>query len=263
MTISIEKILVSGCSYTSGHGYENQKKNPRIWPNQLGQQLGSNNISNVSRTASNNEWIFLEVLGELSRNHYDLALVCWSTIPRFSYHVGLELYNVHTRLQQSNDHHVLNNKTVLGKWLDDIGDRLRSIHNDHWDLLSLVKYVNVLTEYQHSQGGQIFFINGIGPWSQDYFEKKIITVPSDLDEYTSSLLDANLRDDNEIFQLYNMIHNDYQHYGGIRSEQWLNLYESLKSLKIDTIAPDEFHPGPQSQDLFAEYLYSKIQSKLK
>lgn len=262
MTINFEKILISGCSYTSGYGFENEKKNSRIWPNQLSQRLGSNHISNVSRTGANNEWIFLEAIGELSRNHYDLALVSWSTIPRFSYHVGLELYTTHTKLQKSVDHYLVGNNKISSKWLDDIGDRLKKIHNDHWDLLNLVKYVNVLTEYQHSRGGKIFFVNGIGPWSTNYFEKNTIAMPSDLDDYTYNLLDADLRSDNEIFELYDMIHNDYQHYGGIRSEQWLNLYQSAKDLMIDTVALDTFHPGPESQDLLSNYFYSEIQSKL-
>ena len=78
--------------------------------------------------------------------------------------------------------------------------------------------------------------------------------PSDLDSYTNDILASDKRDDDEVFKLYNMIHEQYQHYGGIREDHWLNLYNSLDSMKIDTVSVEDCHPGYQSQQRFVEFL---------
>jgi hypothetical protein len=92
----------------------------------------------------------------------------------------------------TNNHNInLNSKvTISGKWLESIGNNLNKIHNDHWDLLNLVKYVNTLIELQvKSRRGKIVFVNSLGPWSNNYFEYKNIQLPSDLDPYVQKLLD--------------------------------------------------------------------------
>jgi hypothetical protein len=85
------------------------------------------------------------------------VLVAWSAIPRFNIHAGLELYPVLTRLERSVDVNVNPGVTYKASWLNQIGDNLRRIHNDHWDTLDLVKYVNVLTRCQQTSGGENIF----------------------------------------------------------------------------------------------------------
>jgi hypothetical protein len=160
------------------------------------------------------------------------------------------------------DINLVGNTTVTKKWLAEIKDRLLTIHNDHWDLLDLVKYVNTLIKIQ-AQSKHIFFINGLGPWTDQYFIKKSILLPSDLDSFTYKLLQAESRDDSEVFQLYNMIHEQYNFYGNIREDHWLNLYQSMDKIKIDTVSLTDMHPGINSQQVFADYFYQQIQQKIK
>jgi hypothetical protein len=255
------KILLVGCSFSNGSGLPREHNNSRIWANQLTAKLGACTINNVSRTGANNHWIFLETISALIKDRYDLVLVEWSAIPRYRFKVGLELYSVDSLLDR--DVNLVGGETITAKWLSEIKNRLLRIHNDHWDILDLVKYVNTLIELQTKLAqGKIFFINGLGPWSDQYFAKKQIYVPSDLDEYTHNLLHATDRCDDEIFQLYNMIHNNYAAYGGIQEKYWLNLYQSQQSLKIDVVSTVDLHPGYNSQDLYADYFYQQIQEKL-
>jgi len=252
------KILIAGCSYTSGYEMPSGQNNPDIWANLLSKKLGATTIKNVAKTGANNHFIFLETLSELIKDHYDLVLVQWSAIPRYIYHVGLELYDVETRFDR--DISIINKETISKEWLSEIKNRLLRIHNDHWDILDLVKYVNVLIELQEKvRSGKIFFINGLGPWPDQYFVKKQINLPSDLTVFEQTLLQVDCRDDLEIFQLYNMIHEQYNNYGGIQENHWLNLYQSQNKLKVDTISSTDLHPGCASQEIFSEYFHQQLQ----
>ena len=258
--MKFDKILISGCSFSAGYGMPEGMADEKNWPNLLANKLGINSVTNVAKNGSNNHWIFLETISAMLHDHYDLVLVQWSAIPRFNAKIGLELYSVDSMLVD--DVNIVGRETIKKEWLMEIKNRLLRIHNDHWDILDLVKYINVLIELQvRARQGKIFFINGLGPWSQDYFEKKQISLPSDLDQFTYDLLQVDMRDDDEIFKLYDMIHEHYSCYGNIQEQQWLNLYQPMTQLKIDTIEPNNDHPGFESQSLFADLFAQQIINK--
>jgi hypothetical protein len=259
--MNFNNLLVAGCSFANGSGLPNENKNPKIWANQLAQKLNIIDVNNVAQTGANNYWIFLETMSRLIKKDYDLVIVEWSAIPRYKFHVGLELYTVHSLLNK--DINLVGHETISAKKLGNIKNFLLKIHNDHWDILDLVKYANVLIEVQvRTRQKHIFFVNGLGPWSDQYFIKKQITKPSDLDRYTYNLLQVDQRDDQEIFDLYNMIHSHYESYGGIQESYWLNLYQSMFDTAIDSVSETDRHPGYQSQDFFTDIFYRSIQDKL-
>ena len=258
--MKFDKILISGCSFSAGYGMPEGIADEKNWPNLLANKLGINSVTNVAKNESNNHWIFLETISAMLHDHYDLVLVQWSAIPRFNAKIGLELYSIDSMLVD--DVNIVGRETIKKEWLMEIKNRLLRIHNDHWDILDLVKYINVLIELQvRARQGKIFFINGLGPWSQDYFEKKQISLPSDLDQFTYDLLQVDMRDNDEIFKLYDMIHEHYSCYGNIQEHQWLNLYQPMTQLKIDTIEPNDDHPGFESQSLFADLFAQQIINK--
>lgn len=259
-----KKILVVGCSYTYGHGLDTTIDDPKLWINQLcNKLLPGATITNLAKTGKNNHWIFLETMSELIKNDYDYVFVGWTEISRLNYHVGLELHTIDTMLNDSHDISIVAGETLTKKWLSGTGDRLRKIYNDHWDLLDLVKYVNTLIEIQvKCRNKKIFFINSLTNLPPNYFKKQEINLPSDLSEFEQNLLSTNLRDDTEIFALYDMIHRHYNEYGGINEDYWLNLYESLGALRIDVISKTDDHPGYLSQDIFVKYLTTPLLAKL-
>jgi hypothetical protein len=156
-----------------------------------------------------------------------------------------------------------NHVTIPGSWLANIGDNLKKIHNDHWDILDLVKYVNALIMiHETSSTKKIFFVNTLSPWCRNYFEQKTIIRPSDLDPYEQDLLQVETRDDNEIDALYQMIHQQYSYYGGIKESHWLNLYDSLRSMQVDNASATDAHPGYISQEKYSEYLGRILREKL-
>lgn len=257
----ISNALVVGCSYANGHGLPDGKNNKLIWPNQLLDKLKCKKVNNISTSGWNNESIFHATVDEISVNNYDIVLVEWSAIPRYNIDVGLECYNTKTMLSTNHDI-TINNKTFSYKKLQKIRDSLLELHNDHWAILRLVQYVNILIKLQVNLNKKnIFFINGIGPWSQDYFQKKNWSFTSELDNYTKFLLSSYTRDDHEIASIYNKIHSDYAAAGGIQETHWLNLYNSLDSMRIDEVSKADSHPGLKSQDLFANYLWTVLKNK--
>lgn len=260
----MKKILVVGCSMTMGYGLQKETQDPKLWVNQIFDGISETKIYNFSEIGRNNQWIFHETVSAMLRqkNYYDIVIVGWSAIPRYFFHVGLELYSTHTMLSNF-DININNHGTISGKWLERIGNDLRKIHNDHWDIVELVKYVNVLIAlHETSPNKKIFFVNTLSPWCRNYFDFKKISVPSDLDLYKQNLLQAETRDDQETLALYQMIHEHYSRYGGIRESHWLNLYDSLKSMQIDNVSATDFHPGYQSQEKYARYLGPILKEKL-
>lgn len=258
----MKKILAVGCSMTRGHGLEKESKDPNLWVNRIFREIGE--VHNLSMTGRNNQWIFHETLSAILRekNSYDIVLVGWSAIPRYYFHVGLELYSTHTHLSDI-DINVNNGMIFSGKWLQRIRDDLLKFHNDHWDILDVVKYVNALIMiHETSPAKKIFFVNTLSPWCKDYFNFKKISLPSDLDPYEQDLLQVKTRDDDEIFSLYKMIHEHYSTYGGIQESRWLNLYDSLRSMQIDDVSKSDSHPGYQSQEKYFQYLAPILKEKL-
>lgn len=257
------KILVSGCSFTKGHGLDLEERDPKLWVNQLASKLQCNVINNIARSGHNNQTIFLETLHELNRNTYDIAIIAWSVIPRWNLNFGFELYRTFSHL---GGHPVnTNEKKFSAQWQTNVKSKLLEAHNDHWDLLELVKYVNILLGIQQCLVlDKIFFVNTFGPWSDNYFTKKQIILPSDLCDYTQGLLNVENRDDDEIFRLYDLMHQQYKDAGGIQEQNWLNLYDnSFKKLKVDVVSETDTHPGYASQDMFADCLWPVLEEKLK
>lgn len=254
------EILVSGASFVKGHGLIQESNDPKLWVNQLSKSTFENaNICNVAKVGKDNEWIFLEAMSNLIKKDYDLLIVGWAPIPRFNFHAGLELYPVDTKLDGSHDYHLNNHVTVRGKDLKKIGDGLLRIHNDHWDFLKLVKYVNALIELQvRCRKKKIVFFNCHVPFPLNFFERKNIQLPSDLSEYEQNLLSVDSRDDDEIFALYNMIHDHYDSYGTIHPDLWVNLYDPFVNLMVDQAPHSLGHPGYKSQDIFVEKLLPKF-----
>ena len=254
------KILTVGCSMTRGHGLAHEQDDPKLWVNTIFGVLGT--IKNISESGRNNHWIFCETLAEIIKNSYDIVVVGWSDTPRYNFNAGLELYPTMTRLVDNNID-VNPGYTYTGAWLKKIGDNLRMLHNDHWDILDLVKYVNALIHVQEIiNGKKIFFVNTLSPWTSGYFEYKKITLPSDLEKYVQQLLQADSRDDDETIAIYNMMHSQYLQYGGIKESNWLNLYSSLRWMQIDQVSSTDYHPGYQSQQRYFEYLSPIVKRKL-
>ena len=263
----MKKAAVIGCSLSSGWKLKNNNHvghedpdHPCLWSNQLLHAWGYNDISNFASTGASNQTIFQLAVQRILSTRYDLVLVQWTFLDRINFNVGLELYPTRSMLKSYLDINLVNGVTVSGPWLQDLGDRIKSISNLHWTIVQLTQYVNLLALIQTHHRAKVCFVNGACMWPDRYFEKINYDSPGDLPKFTQNLLQVDLRDDSEILDLYHMTHDDYEQNQGIQNNLWLNLYNPLVAMKIDTMSKDDFHPGLASQDLFFEKLHNQEHS---
>jgi hypothetical protein len=154
----------------------------------------------------------------------------------------------------------LNDVVYNQRYLKNINDRFTALAHPHHEIFNLVRYVNCLTNLAHLVGTKIFFINAMCPWDQDFFSKLSSVLPEAYTEYTKKLINVDNRDDQEILQIYNKMHQQYDSAGGIQENYWLNLYLSLRSLLIDT-NDDGVHPGIRSNRLYGKLLTTALSNK--
>jgi hypothetical protein len=262
------KVLIVGCSLSSGFLFEHGQNDQELWCHKLIKEtIEHAEVTNLSGLGRNNDWIFSQTALEIVKNKYDLVLVQWTEWLRFNIHVGLEPYQtLHLLNKNSHDIHLVNDIKVSNRWLSKIGDNLPAISNPHWNLLNQVKWSNILIGMQEKiHKSKIAFVSPSLNIPIDYFQKKNFKFPSELSKFEQDMLSVHLRSDKEIIKLYDMIHQDYQEVGGFPSEYWLTpLNEGLRENSVDYLN-DGLHLGPETHTLIANDCIprlKKILSKL-
>jgi hypothetical protein len=253
----MKKILFSGCSYVAGIGFKLEKEEPGLWVNLLYRNtcLKNYNLINCSRGGRSNQGIFQDTVWHLTREHHEYAFVSWTSMPRYELELGLETYSTNATFLPNapmRDHNI-NKITYTRQYLESIRDRFTTLAHLHFEILNLIYYVNSLVQLAKLINTKIFFINSICPWDQNYFNRLDNVLPDKYTTFTKHLIGVDNRDDEEIFNLYNKLHNEYDLAGGIQEQFWLNLYDSLRTQKID-VNDDGVHPGINSNQLYFKFL---------
>ena len=258
------RILFSGCSFVYGTGLLNEKDDPDHFANVLSTELFENKfLKNIGVSGNTNLRIFLDSCQEISLNNYDYAFVCWTSYPRHIFWLGLEEYETKRTFIPSSIikspliEHRGNDIGFSSSTLINFNNTLSLINHPHYDILDIVIYVNILKSLANSKNTKIYFINNICHWDLDFFKRIDNPLPSNLTQYTNKILNSDNRDDDQIKNLYNKIHDDYESRGSIHEDLWLNLYESFYSQQTD-LAIDNRHPGPVSHKNFGSFLAKKF-----
>lgn len=255
-----------GCSYTSGYGFERERYESCFWPVLLHsnvEQLDQTEYVNLGIEGASNELIFTTAVHAMLEHCPKYIFVQWSSYPRINFLLGMETYASKQLFAwdcKPSDHN-LHKITYSSEYLSKIRDRFLSLEHQHNQISNIVHFVNTLIKLAIKLNCKIFFINGMCSWDQNYFVKLDNVLPSEYTHCTQKFLDVDTRSDEEIFVLYNKLHNDYQQHGGIQPNYWLNLYNSLLSNKIDT-NQDQVHPGQKSNRVFFDFLSSALIRKL-
>jgi hypothetical protein len=257
----VKKILFCGCSYTAGDGLDMGSNSPDLWVNLIHKNKMFDRFELVNSAAGgrSNAGIFQDAVFNIIKNDVKYAFVCWTSMPRFELSLGLETYKTTISFVPGagQKDHNLNDINYPKNYLRSLNDRLTTLVNLHFEILNLVHYVNSLIELCKKFKTKIYFINGLCPWDFNYFLKLENTLPESYTQFTKKLINIDNRDDQEIFDLYNKIHYEYNLAGGIQAPYWLNLYSSLKSLQLDVnYLPS--HPGIKSNQLYADLIISAL-----
>ena len=258
--------LYTGCSYTAGCGWDRERNDPNLWVNILhssNTHLCNTTKINLGVSGASNAEIFYTTVNGILEHQPKYVFVEWTSYPRYNVLLSLESYQSQQTFIFGAEcfDHKLHNISYTKQYLSGIRDRFLSLHHPHQGILQIVEYTNALLKITKLTGTNVFFINGICPWDNNYFDSLDNVLPSQYTEYTQSLLDCETRNDSEIFQLYNKIHSEYQQAGSIQLAHWLNLYQSMRSELID-VNNDGIHPGKQSNIIYSSTISQAFNSKL-
>lgn len=268
-------LLFTGCSFTAGTGWYSDSDihlvrstpvpdHKDLWVNICHKKVYNFKeleLINVGVAGFSNSEIFESTVENIAKygDKIDTIICQWTSGPRYNFNCGLERWDTSDRLTSKHNNHDINLSNGITWPRDYIRDLLNKflvMHHIHYEIVKIVKYSSILKKLTSQYDNmKIFFVNGLCPWDTDYFEKLTNFEPVQLTEFTkNTVLEIDHRCDNDIFYLYDKIHQDYDDAGGtiMNNEDWINLYNSLQDNQIDTNF-DQSHPGTQSN-----LIYSKI-----
>lgn len=266
--------MFTGCSFTAGTGWkDNCKDAPELWVN-----LCHSNISklqnlelyNFGKPGASNTEIFEETVNVIAKfdNQIEYLFCQWTGMPRYNLNVGFELWNTSLHMANINRDNLIDINSSTGdryskKYLEDLLDRFLVLHNLHEEILKVVRYLNILSTLCSARNIKIYFVNGLCPWDQNYFIKLVgpTVLPEQFTTFTKEkILNINSRSDEDIFKLYNIMHDNYEQAGGINPTQWVNLYDSMLKNRIDT-NQDKLHPGIHSNQLYFQQVKNFLETQ--
>lgn len=273
-------ILLSGCSHSAGNGltklfvnefgeswYNECKDSNDLWINQLHRKYYPDyNLDNISRGGNSNLRIFQMATTALLSKNYKVAFIQFTSFMRHEWALGFETWDTtcrtilgSTRGRSINLH---NNVSYDYKVIQNKFDNFFILEHAHYHIVQIIEYINILCKVAELTGTELYFINGLCWWDQDFFTKINYKHPSDTTKYTQELLDLPNHSDEEYKQLYTKMHREYEIAGGIHEDQWLNLYNPMNSNRVD-LAFDGAHPGILSNAQYTLNFIEALDKKTK
>jgi len=275
-----QKVLFTGCSFTAGSGWFNHPDQETVMtvPKKDSEHLYVNicaknikrfqnlEVINAGVPGASNTDIFTNTVSNLARygDEIDTIICQWTSGPRYNFDVGLERWNTSEQIRdryRKHDVKLSNGDTWTREYMYDIMDRLLVMHHIHWEIVKVVKYTNIIKNLAlRYDNVKCYFVNGLCPWDNDYFQKLENVLPDEYTEFTKNVvLEIDCRSDEDIYFLYNKIHEDYKNNGGIDNRDWINLYNSMQQTQIDYNF-DGGHPGIKSNLLYADMISDIIET---
>jgi hypothetical protein len=273
----MKKLVFSGCSFTAGHGWNEHdptnstvttvSESPNLWVNLCYQnikQFKNLKLINVGIGGASNTEIFQSTIKSISDHgdEIDTIFCQWTAMPRYNFKVGFELWNTDESLNTTNriDNINLNNGSQWSRRdVNNLLNKFKVMHHLHWEILKVVEYSNIISKIaKQMQIKNVFFINGLCPWDDNYFTQLTNAKSNSYTPFTKKeILNIDSRSDQDIFILYSQAHQHYKEAGGIDESRWINLYNSFLKNRID-FNFDKIHPGIQSNQLYYQIIYLEM-----
>ena len=262
-----DKVVFTGCSLTAGAGWSQTdalqgrivacKTAPDLWVNLCSKELSvlkNLELINLGIVGASNSDIFESTVNAISQYGSSVKILfCqWTAYPRYHWNLGFELWPTNDSVTNFDDPAFDINTSIdvyfSAADLSRFKNQYLIMHHCHWEIVKILRFTNIISRLASLHDIKIYFINGLCHWDKDFFEKieGDHVVPEDYTTYTKKhILAIDFRDDTDIHQLYKLAHNHYQETGGVRKNQWINLYDSMFDNIIDTNY-DNQHPGKLS-----------------
>lgn len=254
--------IFTGCSFSEGVGLPKVSQDKNLWVNIVYNSLdflsNETNLLNLSMGGNSNPEIFQQSIDAISLYNCQYLFVCWTSLYRYKFSLGLELYDVFQYWSPSSeltDVSVNPEINYNADFLNNIKNRFLSMHHDHYEIVKILKYTTTISQICKKLKVKVYFVNNILPWDDRYFDKLDTSIisPSDTTPYTQSLLNLKTRNDDEFFEIYKIAHQEYKNTQGIDCN-WLNLYSSFRQNFLIDLGNDNCHPGIKSNNKFADHI---------
>ena len=235
------KILVCGCSISSGWGFSGEKQNPGIWPNIVAERLDAQ-VVNWAKTASNNYDIFLQAMGAITADSYDMVLVQWTGLDRITLASGLDSFILINTVDPNTQSPLY--KDIPVEDLRSYSQVITSINNMWKAFVDLATMTDVLS----TQSTPVYFINGNLPWTTDFFNN-----PKH-DSFTKILLSIDT-DEPKVRSIID------QTRARLTTDTWVNLHQGWQYNQLDTVSQTDIHAGPHSHEFYATQVVKFLKEK--
>jgi len=236
------KILICGCSFSSGWGFNDGINDANIWPNIVAQNLNAE-VTNLSVTGCDNTEIFLNTLTTIQNQNFDKIIVQWTSLDRIVMAPRVEQYTMITEDNPRPDIDNNDYRQFYKVFLELNGMQA------HWN--RFCKMIYILQNYNN-----VYFVNGLLPWNQKLFNDNTTLEDCAKDIFLSSLLHleskwtsgSGLQSEWIPEPIWNKIKIQAQ---TLNLKKWIILFDSMHSMKVDQISITDPHPGIQSHRIFA------------
>lgn len=227
------KLLVVGCSFSSGWGFIQGKDDAGIWPNLLEAE-----VTNLSVTGTDNTGIFLNTL-LANPAKFDHVIVQWTGLDRVV--IGNGMINHDNPLAEN----ILPNQvyTEFYKAFLILNKRLT-----HWT--RFCQMIEYLQQYQN-----VHFLNGLVDWDKTVFDSTREWDQIYSNRFLHSIINTDLMTDAQIQTAWAMVKSQIS---AIDLTRWVNPFNSLQSTRVDQVSTIDLHPGPVSQQKYAELIRNRL-----
>ena len=211
-------------------------------------QIESKNhiVTNVSVGGQSNQKILLKSCAEITKNHYDLVIIQWSSLFRLNLNKGDSIYEGNCNLTVYEL--AVEHKKFKPLW--DIWNR--NFLHPRIEILEWLSQIILLETFLKAKQLPYVFVKGFDNFFTD-LNKKNWSLSSNEFKSTVLFLDSHL--DSEVDNVYNEMIQLYQCIG---ADNWLNLFsDSWVDSAID-LAGDGQHPGPLSHTHYFNNLENYI-----
>jgi hypothetical protein len=235
-----------GCSLTWGEGFDDHDREIYVYDRVVCKHLDWYH-KNFAKPGASNNLIFSVASQQLLTGNFDKVFVQWSALNRVWFFPGPDAeFFVN---DESNRDFVYRELCIDSKAKKKFQDLLLVLNHDYNNILQLIDYCRILDIMAKHVGCDVFFINGLVPWTKD-LEHEIDN--QDLDNqfssYTKDILDFSHRDDNENIKFFKILQEKFNL---MPKHRWINLFESMYAQRID-LGPLGHHPGIRSHAMMAK-----------
>jgi hypothetical protein len=245
------RACFNGCSFTAGEGFSVETRDTYIYDRLVARHY-SFESENIAVGGSSNYKIFMRSCQALLSNEYDIIFTQWSVLNRIWLSPGPDSVFFINDLKHPDFQY--RNIYLSKKEKDRLRDVLQLLNHDYQNILDLVDYCHVLENLAKNSKTKIVFINGLVPWANDLIQPIGNNLDKSLSEYTKSILDFDLRDDDEIIRFFTVLQEKML---TLDQKYWVNIFNSFQSNVVD-VGPEGHHPGVKSHQQMADQIINYI-----